>query len=251
VLIAGLLALALVIPPAPAMRMNDYAGVLTAAERDRLETQLTEREAVTGAQMVIAIFKSLEGESLEDYSIRLAQQWRVGQKSLDNGVILLVFVDDRKVRMEVGYGLEPVIPDAVAGRIIRDVIGPRFREQRYAAGLAAAVQAVFERVDTKADPGKRAPQQRDQGFSPLWMFLIFIVIGVLLLREMRGPDRRAARNAYTARGRGWYAPAAVFPWFGSGRGGGGGFFGGGGGGGGGGFSGGGGSFGGGGASGDW
>jgi uncharacterized protein len=231
--------------------MNDYAGVLTPAERDRLETQLTEREAVTGAQMVIAVFKSLEGESLEDYGIRLAQQWRVGQKSLDNGVILLVFLDDRKVRMEVGYGLEPVIPDAVAGRIIRDVIGPRFREQRYAAGLEAAVQAVFERVDTKTDPGKRAPQQRDPGFSPLWMFLIFIVIGSLLLHEMRGPRRRASRNAYTAGGRGWYAPAAIFPWFGSGRGGGGFFGGGGGGGGGGGFSGGGGSFGGGGASGDW
>jgi uncharacterized protein len=248
VLIAGLLALALVIPSAPTARVNDYAGVLTQAERGRLEAQLTDREQATGAQMVIAIFKSLEGESLEDYSIRLAQQWRIGQKSLDNGVILLVFLQDRKVRMEVGYGLEPMIPDAVAGRIIRDTMGPRFREQRYAQGLEEAVQAVFARVDTSgAPPARPAPRARPSQFSPsLSMLFVIAVIVVFLLNAMASPRRRASRNAYTAGRRGWYAPAVMFPWFGSGRGGGWG-----GGGGGGGFSGGGGSFGGGGASGSW
>src|SRR2546423_8077760 len=102
-------------PPAPAGRVNDYAGLLPPADRERLESRLAERERATRAQVVVAIFRSLEGQSLEDFSIRLAQQWRIGQKSLDNGVILLVFVDDRKVRLEVGYGLEPVIPDIVAG----------------------------------------------------------------------------------------------------------------------------------------
>ncbi len=106
------------IPPAPTARVNDYAGLLAAADRARLEALLTERERATGAQMVIAIFRSLEGESLEDFSIRLAERWRVGQRGLDNGVILLVFLDDRRVRLEVGYGLEPVLPDAVASRII-------------------------------------------------------------------------------------------------------------------------------------
>jgi uncharacterized protein len=250
VVIAGLLALALLIPAAPTARVNDYAGVLSPEERSRLEAQLTEREQATGAQMVIAIFKSLEGESLEDYSIRLAQQWRVGQKSLDNGVILLVFLDDRKVRMEVGYGLEPVIPDAVAGRIVRDTMGPRFREQRYAQGLEEAVKAVFARVDTRATQQARPePRPRPSRFSPSLATLFVIgVIVFLILHEMRGPGRRASRNAYTAGRRGWYAPAVMFPWLGSGRSGGGGW---GGGGGGGGFSGGGGSFGGGGASGSW
>ncbi len=203
--------------------------------------------------MVIAIFKSLEGESLEDYSIRLAQQWRVGQKSLDNGVILLVFLQDRKVRMEIGYGLEPVIPDAVAGRIIRDVMGPRFREQRYAQGLEEAVQAVFARVETRGTPQARPePRARPSRFTPSFgMLFVFAVIVFLVFHEILGPGRRASRNAYTAGRRGWYAPAVMFPWFGSGRSGGGGSFRGGGGGGGGGFSGGGGSFGGGGASGSW
>lgn len=249
-LIAGLLALALVIPAPPTARVNDYAGVLTAAERARLEALLTEREQATGAQMVIAIFTSLEGESLEDYSIRLAQQWRVGQKSLDNGVILLVFLQDRKMRMEVGYGLEPAIPDAVAGRIIRDTMAPRFREQRYAQGLEEAVQAVFARVDTRAQPPRPEQRARPSRFTPSFpMLFVIAIILFFVVKEIATPQRRASRNAYTAGRRGWYAPTVMFPWFGSGRGGGG--WGGGGGGGGGGFSGGGGSFGGGGASGSW
>ena len=102
VLAAVLLFAALVLPPRPDAHVNDYASVLSSAERQALERSLTEREAATGAQMVIAIFPSLEGESLEDYSVRLAQQWRVGQKALDNGVVLLVFLKERKIRMEVG-----------------------------------------------------------------------------------------------------------------------------------------------------
>jgi uncharacterized protein len=108
---------------------------------------LADRERATGVQMVIAVFQSLEGESLEDYSIRLAQQWRIGQKGLDNGLILLVFLQERKVRVEVGYGLEPTITDVVASQVIRESIAPRFREGRYAAGLEAAVAAVFQRIE--------------------------------------------------------------------------------------------------------
>ena len=103
--------------------------------------------------MVVAIFRSLEGESLEDYSVRLAERWRIGQKGLDNGVILLVFAEDRQIRLEVGYGLESVIPDAVASRIIREVIAPQFRDGRYATGLENAAREVYARIG----PGARAP----------------------------------------------------------------------------------------------
>ncbi len=97
---------ALAVPPPPDRRVNDYAGALTPADRDRLEQQLAARETTSRNQVVVAVFRSLEGESLEGYSIRLAQSWRIGQKGLDNGVIFLVFLDDRKMRIEVGYGLE-------------------------------------------------------------------------------------------------------------------------------------------------
>ena len=96
--------------------------------------------------MFMAIFPSLEGDSVEDVAVRLEERWKVGRKGLSNGVLLVVFLKERKLRIEVGYGLEPVITDAVAASIIRDVIAPRFREQRYAAGLDAAVDAVFARI---------------------------------------------------------------------------------------------------------
>jgi uncharacterized protein len=229
----------------PTQRVNDYAGLLAPDAQQRLERTLAGREAATGAQMVIAIFPSLEGESLEDFGIHLAERWRVGQKSLDNGVILLVFVRERRVRMEVGYGLEPVITDAVAAQIIRETIAPRFREQRYAAGLEAAVQAVFARVETKGAPAGRRGAAR--GMSP-WTLAVLGVFGVvvliMLLDAMTGG--RGRRNAYVAGGgRGWNSPTVIVPpiWGsggGAGRGGGDS-----------GFSVGGGGFGGGGASGDW
>jgi len=227
--------------------VNDYARLLPADAHRRLETRLAEREQATGAQMVLAIFPSLEGESLEDFSIRLAQQWRVGQKSLDNGVILLVFVQERRVRLEVGYGLEPVVTDAVAAQIIRESIAPRFREQRYAAGLEAAVEAVYARIETRGVPP--APRHTF-GVSPwtLGVLAIFGVIGLMLAREASGG--RARRHGYTAGGRhGWDSPSVIVPPIFGGWGGGGGR--GGGGGDSGGFSSGGGSFGGGGASGEW
>jgi uncharacterized protein len=218
--------------------VNDYAGLLPPADRERLESRLAEREQATGAQVVVAIFRSLEGQSLEDFSIRLAQQWRIGQKSLDNGVILLVFVDDRKVRLEVGYGLEPVIPDIVAGALIRDTLAPRFREQRYAAGIEAATDAIYARISGQAvgkPPAARAAPTDPA--SLLLMLLIFGVFGVALLSAMRN----ASRRAYTAGPSGWRSHPPIF------YGGGGGWSGRGGGG----FSGGGGRFGGGGASGSW
>lgn len=243
-MLGAVLALGLVIPPAPAARVNDYAGILAAGNRAGLEALLAERERATGAQMVIAIFHSLEGESLEDYSIRLAQQWRIGQKGLDNGVILLVFVQDRKVRLEVGYGLEAVIPDAVAGQIIREVVAPSFRGGRYAEGLEGAVRAVFSRVQA-------GPQQRKPGWrwrlSPrdsLALLLVLGLVGVLVfLLYDTYPRRRNRREIYTLGPGGWGAPSSGgSSWWG---GGGGGDSSGGG------FSGGGGSFGGGGASGEW
>ena len=219
--------------------------MLSAAERQRLETTLAERERSTGVQMVIAIFRSLEGESLEDYSMRLAQQWRIGQKGLDNGLILLVFVQDRKVRVEVGYGLEPTITDVVASQIIRQSIAPRFREGRYGAGLEAAVAAVFDRIEEKATPARPKPTGTHVPLVGLVAFLgILGVIAVILLQEAFSSRRFLQRNGYTAGRGGWVPPVIVPPLWGggwSGRGGGGG----------GGFSGGGGSFGGGGASGDW
>lgn len=188
--------------------------------------------------MVVAIFRSLEGESLEDYSVRLAERWRIGQKGLDNGVILLVFTEDRQVRLEVGYGLESAIPDAVASRIIREVIAPQFRAGRYATGLENAARDVYARVS----PGAPRPRERRDGWAPFVpVAFIVLVIVVMVVSAMVGARHvRPGRRMYTGRDDGWYVPPISSGW---GRGGGGSS--------GGGFSGGGGAFGGGGASGRW
>ena len=132
--------------------------------------------------MAIAVFKSLDGESLEDVANRLFQQWRLGQKKLDNGVLLVVFSEDRKLRLEVGYGLEAVLPDADASQIIRNAIAPRFREQQYAAGLEAATIAVYERIKPGSTPAElqrsASSQRRQQDGIPSLYLLLFLAIVV-------------------------------------------------------------------------
>src|SRR5215510_10333393 len=120
------LALALDVPPLRG-RVNDYAGLIPTDKARALEERLASFEAETGHQIAVLTIPSLEGDSLEDFSIRVADAWKIGKKGFDNGAILLIARDDRRLRIEVGYGLEGVMPDAIASRIIREVITPRFR----------------------------------------------------------------------------------------------------------------------------
>ena len=242
--LGGAASASLPIPPPPDHRINDYAGALSADERTRLEDKLRSRERESSNQIVVALFRSLQGESLEDYSIRLAQAWRVGQKSLDNGVIFLVFVEDRKMRLEVGYGLEPTLTDALSSQILRQVVAPRFREGKLADGIAAGLDAIQQAI---AGTYKAAPQSqaaRPRGWNPVQLMLLLLVVsGIfsIVIPALYGSHIR--RQGWTGSRRGWGGPI-IFTGGGWGSGGGGG-------GGGGDFGGGGGSFGGGGASGDW
>jgi uncharacterized protein len=238
-------AAALRIPPPPDRRVNDYAGALQPADRDRLEQMLIAREATSRNQVVVAVFRSLEGESLEDYSIRLAQAWRIGQKGLDNGVIFLVFLDDRKMRIEVGYGLEANLTDAVSSSILRDVVAPRFREGRVADGIGAGLDAIDRALaGTYQRPPASNPRRQDD-FG--WRQILALVFGGLLLFTLvqnRMQNAALRRRGWTGGSAGWGGPFIGGGGFGGG-------FGGGGGGSSGGFSGGGGGFGGGGSSGSW
>jgi uncharacterized protein len=128
-------------------RVHDEAHVLSQATIDRLEILLKEHEDSTTNQIAVLIIPSLEGEDLEGYAIRVAHDtWKLGQKNRDNGVLLLVALEDRKMRIEVGQGLEGVLTDAVCGRIIRNEMAPHFREQQYEEGVSAAVQAIIKAI---------------------------------------------------------------------------------------------------------
>jgi len=201
-------AAALRIPPPPDRRINDYAGALAPADRDRLEQALIAREATSRNQVVVAIFRSLQGESLEDFSIRLAQAWRIGQKGLDNGVIFLIFLDDRRTRLEVGYGLESQLTDAVSSSILRDVVAPRFREGRLADGIGAGLDAIDRAIaGTYQRPPGPNRGQPTHGFG--WrevLGLLFVGLLIVVFIQNRMQQASLRRRGWTGGSRGWGGP---------------------------------------------
>jgi uncharacterized protein len=183
---------------------------LTAADRERLEQKLAARERGSRNQVVVAIFRSLEGESLEDVSIRLAQAWRVGQKGLDNGVIFLVFLDDRKMRLEVGYGLEGSLTDATAASIIREVVAPRFREGRIADGIDAGLDAIERAIAGtygRAEPVPRRGGPDVRAYAiPLFVLL---VLGFAIFASIQS-QRLSRRRGWTGGRGGWVVGSPGF-----------------------------------------
>jgi len=210
----------------------DRAGLLSPRTRRSLEQSLEAFEARTGHQIVVHVTPSLEGLPIEEYSMRVAEAWKIGRKSLDDGVMLTVAPNERELRIEVGYGLEGVLPDAIGARIIREQIAPEFRAGRMDAGVVAGVRAIEAVTEGEVLPQRTGAQL---GRFAVWFKIAWIVF-VLLIIFARSP---LLWLLFGLRG----FPASGY--------GGGGLGGGGFGGGGGGFSGGGGGFGGGGASGRW
>jgi uncharacterized protein len=257
--LCGTLHAAEVIPPAPRDHFNDQAGIVARATAEQLNAELTQFERDTSNQIVVAIFPKMQSDSsIEDYTVRVFQAWGVGRKGTNNGAVLFIFRDDRKVRIVTGYGLEGAIPDATAKRIIENEITPRFRNGDFTGGVAAGTRALMAAARgeyrgtgrTVADGRSPVLGSRGLPFGAIIPFFVFLMILLSILRRIFG-----RRNVmYGGRGRRnvWVNNS---PWW-WGGGGGGGFGGGGGsswgsGGGGGSFSGGGGSTGGGGAGGSW
>lgn len=145
---------ALDIPSRPDGYVTDKADILSPEAQARVESVLRQYEDRTSNQVIVATFPSLEGESLEDYSIRLAERWKPGQQDRNNGVILLIFRDDRQIRIEVGYGLEGALPDVLAGRIIQEEIAPRFRDGRYEEGVLHGLQAILQAISGEYQPNR-------------------------------------------------------------------------------------------------
>ncbi len=210
----------------------DEAKLFSASEEQRMVTALQGLKASpSGAQMAVLTVPSLKGDSLELFSMRVVEAWKLGRKDVDNGLLLLISRDDRKIRIEVGYGLEGKLNDARCGDIIRDM-GPFFRERRFADGAMFAIGEIQLRLTGRRPSGAPAPISRSRSKrndSP-GLFLLFFVLFFVLPAVLRW--RYGFGHTIFIGGGGF-------------RGGGGGGFSGGG------FSGGGGSFGGGGASGSW
>ena len=141
------------IPPAPRDHFNDYASVVRADTARQLNNELTQFERDTSNQLVVAIFPHMQSDSsIEDYTVRVAQAWRVGQKERKNGAVLFIFSLDRKLYVQVGYGLEGVLPDALCKQIVENEIAPRFRSGDFDGGLTAGVRAMMAAVRGERGP---------------------------------------------------------------------------------------------------
>ena len=161
--------------------VNDYAAMLGTASARQLEAVLTEFEQKESTQIVVLTILSLQGDSLEDFSMRVAEAWKVGQKKLDNGAILLIAKNDRKIRIDVGYGLEGRLTDLLAGRIIRNVITPHFKSGQFDQGITAGVAAMIDAVrgEYSATDAPRQPQQAQKGVPIIALFALFFLINAL------------------------------------------------------------------------
>jgi uncharacterized protein len=232
-----------VMPPAPPAHFNDYAAIVRPATAAALDAKLAQFERDTSSQIVVVIYPRMQSDSsVDDYTVRVAQSWHVGLKGKDNGAVLFIFAQSHQMYLQVGYGLEGAVPDAIARRIIADEITPFFRRGDFDGGVTAGVNALL--AATRGEyhgTGRTVADGRAQGSSLVFLFIIAGIIVLIIV----GRSRASVYHNGGRGGVGGFMPV-IFPGGGFGGGGGGGFSGGGGG-----FSGGGGSFGGGGAGGSW
>lgn len=231
-------------PPNPPTLVNDYAGILTADQRQALESKLVQFDNSTSTQITVVLVRGLDGLDIADAATELGRSWQVGGKENNNGVVLLVAVDDRKLNISPGYGLEKVLPDLTTQHIIQNVIRPNFKGEDYYRGIDEGTDAIIMASKGEYSAPREYGGKGRISFSKI--FFIIIIIIVLLAFSGRGGGGRGG-SFMSRRGAMPFILGNIL-----GSGGGGGFGGGGGGGGSGGFGGfGGGSFGGGGSSGSW
>jgi uncharacterized protein len=169
--------------------VTDLTGTLTADQVAALDAKLRAFEAQKGSQIAVLIVPTTEPEAIEQYALRVAEAWQLGRKGIDDGALLLVALQDREVRIEVGYGLEGALPDAIANRIIDEDLVPQFRRGDFHGGIATAVDRMMRVIDGEPlpEPVRRAPSQDIPGLAGLLPFLfILALVGGSIFRRMFG-----------------------------------------------------------------
>jgi uncharacterized protein len=177
-----------VMPPKPAAYFNDYAGVVSKEAGHRFNEQLAQFERDTSNQVVVAVFPKMQSDSsIEDYTQRIAQAWGVGQKERRNGAVLFVFIQDRKMFIQVGYGLEGALPDITAFDITEYHIKPHFRNGDYEGGLATGIDLICKAIRGEyKGSGKTVAEKRGKAGAPNFLFfIIFVIVLIVISRVMR------------------------------------------------------------------
>jgi len=196
------------VPPLTA-RVTDLTGTLTREQQAGLERMLQEFEARKGTQLAVLLVKTAAPEAIEQYALRVAEQWKVGRKKVDDGAILVIAKDDRTLRIEVGYGLEGVLNDATASRIIREIIVPRFREGDFYGGINAGLERMIRLIDGEPlpEPARSAPGGGLMQLLPV--LLVVALVGGAILRAVLGRFLGAAATGGAVGFLAWMLAGAV------------------------------------------
>ncbi len=188
-LLASFAAFAVDVPPLKA-RVTDLTGTLNAQQREALEQTLAEFESRKGAQIAVLMVPTTQPETVEQYSVRVEEVWKLGRKGVDDSVLLVIAKNDRRLHMEVGYGLEGVLPDAIAKRIIDNDITPRFKDGDFYGGIRAGVDRVMRVVEGEKLPPPAAhathPRSEGPGVELLFPLFFFVLIAGAILRSLFG-----------------------------------------------------------------
>jgi len=177
-----------VIPPKPDRYFNDYAGVVSKSAAQRFNEELARFERETSDQVVVAVFPKMQSDSdVADYAQRVAQAWEVGQKGRRNGVVLFAFIQDRKISIQVGYGLEGALPDIIAYDIRANHISPYFKNGEYERGLAVGIDLICKAIrgEYKGSGNTVAERHRRGGGAPSFLFFIIFVIALIVISRNR------------------------------------------------------------------
>jgi uncharacterized protein len=205
--------------------VNDFANVIDAVSASAIESRSRALQSASGDAIVVVTVPDIEGfAGIEEYAVRLFEQAGIGERARDNGLLIVLALQERQVRIEVGYGLEDIITDGYAGEVIRTYMAPAFREGRYGEGLLAAVTAIAQRIAERRNVNVEGlpaepPARRDET-NPLSIVAIIVLLLILILSSRGGGGRGGIRRY--GRGPFWYGGVGGFGGFGGGRSGGGG-----------------------------
>jgi uncharacterized protein len=173
------------VPAHNAVWVHDEANVLSASAKAQMEALLQAHRDSTSNQIAVLVVPSLEGEDIDGYGVRVFEEWKLGQKGKDNGVLFLIAMQERQMRIEVGYGLEGVLTDALSSRINRNEVAPYFREGNYEGGIQAGVVAIIKAVEGEYKNDNPTPRKRGKKSS--WSTLIFLALIIFFIsRRNRG-----------------------------------------------------------------
>lgn len=179
--LAWLALVAAAAPPAPTRHVEDHTTFLTPAARDMLDAKLAAYERETGHQVIVWIARSLDGAPIDDWAVKTFEAWKLGRAGLDDGLAIFIFSDDREIAIEVGYGLEERVPDAIASRVIREVMAPRLQAGDRDGAVVAGVDSVLAAIEGKAwTPSAPTVTHDDDGWLVWGVYIVFGVIAVLL-----------------------------------------------------------------------